>query len=39
MDETKYIMSPLEMVKILRERDEMIAKGNFEPIAIDDLWK
>lgn len=39
MDETKYIMSSPEMVKILREGDEMIAKGNFEPIAIDDLWK
>ena len=39
MDETKYIMSSPEMVKILREGDEEIAKGNFEPIAIDDLWK
>ena len=39
MDETEYIMSSPEMVKILREGDEEIAKGNFEPIAIDDLWK
>ena len=39
MDETEYIMSSPEMVKILREGDEEIAKGNYEPIAIDDLWK
>lgn len=39
MDETEYIMSSPEMVRILREGDEEIAKGNFEPIAIDDLWK
>ncbi len=39
MDETEYIMSSPEMVKILREGDKEIAKGNFEPIAIDDLWK
>ena len=39
MDETEYIMSSPEMVKILREGDEEIAKGNFEHIAIDDLWK
>ena len=34
MDETKYIMSSPEMVKILREGDEMIAKGNFESVMI-----
>ena len=39
MDETEYIMSSPEMVKILREGDEEIAKGNFEPIDIDYLWK
>lgn len=39
MDETEYIMSSPEMVRILHEGDEEIAKGNFEPIAIDDLWK
>ena len=39
MDETEYIMSSPEMVRILREGDEEIAKGNLEPIAIDDLWK
>lgn len=39
MDETEYIMSSREMVRILHEGDEEIAKGNFEPIAIDDLWK
>ena len=39
MDETEYIMSSPEMVRILRGGDEEIAKGNLEPIAIDDLWK
>lgn len=39
MDETEYIMSSPEMVRILREGDEEIAKGDLEPIAIDDLWK
>ena len=39
MDETEYIMSSPEMVRILREGDDEIAKGNFKPIAIDDLWK
>lgn len=39
MDETEYIMSSPEMVRILHEEDEEIAKGNVEPIAIDDLWK
>ena len=39
MDETDYIMSSPAMVDILREGDEEIAKGEFTPIAIDDLWK
>ena len=39
MDETEYIMSSPAMVDILREGDEEIAEGKFEPIAIDDLWK
>lgn len=38
-DETDYIMSSPAMVDILREGDEEIAKGEFTPIAIDDLWK
>ena len=39
MDETEYIMSSPEMVEILRQGEKEIAEGNFEPIAIDDLWK
>ena len=39
MDETEYIMSSPAMVEILRKGDEEIAKGDFTPIAIDDIWK
>ena len=39
MDETEYIMSSPRMVEILREGDEEIARGEFHPIAIEDLWK
>ncbi len=39
MDETDYIMSSPAMVEILRQGDKEIAEGNFEPIAIDDIWK
>ena len=39
MDETEYIMSSPEMVRILREGEREIAEGNFHPISIDDLWK
>jgi hypothetical protein len=39
MDETEYIMSSPKMVEILREGEKEIAEGNFEPIAIEDLWK
>ena len=39
LDETEYIMSSPKMVEILKEGDKEIAEGNFEPIAIDDLWK
>ena len=28
-----------KMVDILREGEKEIAEGNFETIAIDDLWK
>ena len=38
-DETEYIMSSPKMVEILREGDKEIAEGNFQPIALDDLWK
>ena len=39
MDDTEYIMSSPEMVRILHEGDEEIAKGNLESISIDDLRK
>ena len=39
MDETEYIMSSPKMVEILREGEKEISEGNFEPIAIEDLWK
>jgi hypothetical protein len=39
MDETEYIMSSPAMVDILREGEKEIEEGNFQPIAIDDLWK
>lgn len=39
VDETEYIMSSPAMVEILRQGDEEIAEGKYEPIAIDDLWK
>ena len=39
IDETEYIMSSPKMVEILRDGDKEIAEGNFESIAIDDLWK
>ena len=38
-NETEYIMSSPKMVEILREGEKEIAEGNFNPIAIDDLWK
>ena len=38
-DETEYIMSSPKMMEILREGDKEIAEGNFQPIALDDLWK
>lgn len=32
-------MSMAELEEVVRQGDEEIAKGNFEPLAIDDLWK
>ncbi len=32
-------LSMAELEDIVRQGDEEIAKGNFQPIAIDDLWK
>jgi hypothetical protein len=39
MDETEYIMSSPEMVKILREGEEDIKNGNFRIVKLDDIWK
>lgn len=39
MDETEYIMSSPKMVDILREGDEQIASGQYNSIALEDLWK
>ncbi len=36
-DESK--MSLAELEDIVRQGEEDIKKGNFKPIAIDDLWK
>ena len=33
------VMSMSELENIVREGDKDIAEGNFQPIAIDDLWK
>lgn len=38
-NETEYIMSSPRMVEIMREGDEEIARGQVQPIALDDLWK
>ena len=38
-DETEYIMSSPRMVEILHEGDAEIARGQVQPIALDDLWK
>ena len=32
-------LSMAELEDIVRQGDEEIAKGNFQPVAIDDLWK
>ena len=39
MDETEYIMSSPEMVKILRQGEEDIKNGNFRIVSLDDIWK
>lgn len=35
----KAEMSMAELEDIVRQGEQDIAKGNFEPVAIDDLWK
>ena len=39
MDETEYIMSSPEMVKILREGEKDIEEGRGCVIKLEDLWK
>ena len=39
MDETEYIMSSPEMVRILRQGEEDIKNGNFRIVKLDDIWK
>ena len=36
---TEDSLSMAELEDIVRQGDEEIAKGNFQPVAIDDLWK
>jgi hypothetical protein len=38
-NETEYIMSSPEMVKILNQGDEDIRKGRGRIVKLDDLWK
>ena len=33
------VMSMTELEDIVRQGEKDIAEGNFQPIAIDDLWK
>ena len=39
MDETEYIMSSPEMVRILHQGEEDIKNGNFRIVKLDDIWK
>ena len=39
MDETEYIMSSPEMVKILREGEKDIEEGRGRVIKLEDIWK
>ena len=39
MDETEYIMSSPEMVRILEEGDREIENGGLQSTALEDLWK
>ncbi len=38
MDETEYIMSSPAMVEIIQQGEEEVKRGDFKPIAIEDLW-
>ena len=37
MDETEYIMSSPEMVRIIRQGEEDIKNGNFRIVKLDDI--
>lgn len=39
MDETEYITSSPEMIKILKQGDEEIKEGKGKVIKLEDLWK
>ena len=39
MDETEYIMSSPEMVKIIRQGEKDIEEGRGRVIKLEDIWK
>ena len=39
MDETEYIMSSPEMVRIIRQGEKDIEEGRGRVIKLEDLWK
>jgi hypothetical protein len=39
MDETEYIMSSPEMVKIIRQGQKDIEEGRGRVVKLDDIWK
>ena len=39
MDETEYIMSSPEMVRIIRQGEKDIEEGRGHVIKLEDLWK
>ena len=39
MDETEYIMSSPEMVRIIRQGEKDIEEGRGRVIKLDDIWK
>ena len=39
MDETKYIMSSPEMVRIIRQGEKDIEEGRGRVIKLEDIWK
>ena len=39
MDETEYIMSSPEMVRIIRQGEKYIEEGRGRVIKLEDIWK